>query len=86
MQETQVLKDAVEVLERETKSLNAKNRTLENDIERLSNMIEFTSGERRVSVLSNVLLVLPICVCVLKFRNAISTPKVSSCFNVKHCF
>ena len=46
LQEIQVLKDAVEVLERETKSLNSRNRWLDGEIDRLTNLVE-QSSERR---------------------------------------
>ena len=49
MQENQVLKDAVEVLERETKSLNARNRMLEGEIERLAVLVEQPQERRHRS-------------------------------------
>ena len=41
-----MLKDAVEVLERETKSLNSRNRLLEGEIDRLTNLVEQPSERR----------------------------------------
>lgn len=46
MQEKSILKDAVEVLETESKSLNSRNKMLETEIERLTKMLEFFSGSR----------------------------------------
>ena len=43
MQEIQVLKDAVEVLERETKSLNGRNRWLEGEMDRLTGLLDQAS-------------------------------------------
>ena len=46
LQEKSILKDAVEVLETESKSLNSRNKMLETEIERLTKMLEFFSGSR----------------------------------------